>query len=360
MMMFVRGTASFYGLSFLLGVAEAGFFPGIVFYLTAWAPAARRSKMLSIFLTSIAISGVIGTPLAGCLMQMEGIAGLYGWQWLFLLEGLPAIGLGAAVLFSGLLPDSPAHASWLTPPERTWIENELARDHSQTHVNHIADLRAAAGDMRLWLFSGIYFTLIMGLYGFIYWVPTIVKTLTHADNVKVGLISAIPYLTAAISMVAIGAAADYTGRRRWSVSICAIVGSAGIVALCVSDRPVLGMASLCVASIGIFGTLGPFWALPSRYLRHTAAAGGLAVVNSMGALAGFVAPSVIGWAKQMTGRFTAGMLVVAASLLVGSVLILLVPASVEGNVRGEAGSETGSIDAAERTAESREPTPAGL
>jgi MFS transporter, ACS family, tartrate transporter len=204
--------------------------------------------------------------------------------------------------------------------------------------------------MRLWLFSGIYFTLIMGLYGFIYWVPTIVKTLTHADNVKVGLISAIPYLTAAISMVAIGAAADYTGRRRWSVSICAFVGSAGIVALCVSDRPVLGIASLCVAAIGIFGTLGPFWALPSRYLRHTAAAGGLAVVNSTGALAGFVAPSVIGWAKQATGRFTAGLLVVAASLLVGSVLILLVPGSVEGNARGEGGGQTDLIDATARTA----------
>jgi MFS family permease len=334
MMMLVRGTASFYGLRFALGVAEAGFFPGIVFYLTAWAPAARRSHLLAIFLTSTAVSGVIGTPLAGWLMEMEGIAGLHGWQWLFLVEGLPAVGLGIVILISGLLPDSPARANWLTPGERIWIESELARDHSLVHVNHIADLRAAAGDMRLWLFSGIYFTLIMGLYGFIYWVPTIVKSLTHANNVNVGLISAIPYLIAAISMVAIGAAADYTGRRRWTVSICAVVGSAGIVALCASDRPVLGMASLCVASIGIFGTLGPFWALPSRYLRRTAAAGGIAVVNSTGALAGFVAPSAIGFAKQATGRFTAGLLVVAASLLVGSVLILLVPGSVEGGKAG--------------------------
>jgi ACS family tartrate transporter-like MFS transporter len=337
MMMFVRGTASFYGLRFALGVAEAGFFPGIVFYLTAWAPAARRSQLLAIFLTSTALSGVVGTPLAGWIMQMEGIAGLHGWQWLFLLEGLPAVGLGIAILVSGLLPDSPANAKWLTPGERIWIEEELARDHSQSHVNHIADLRAAVGDKRLWLFSGIYFTLIMGLYGFIYWVPTIVKSLTHADNVNVGLISAIPYLIAAISMVAIGAVADYTGRRRWSVSICAIIGSGGIVALCASDRPIIGMASLCVAAIGIFGTLGPFWALPSRYLRDTAAAGGIAVVNSTGALAGFVAPGVIGWAKEATGRFTAGLLVVAGSLLVGSILILLVPGSVEGNALGKPG-----------------------
>jgi MFS family permease len=330
MMMLTRGPASFYAIRFALGIAEAGFFPGIVFYLTAWIPAPRRSQMLAIFLTSTAISGVIGSPLAGWLMKMEGIFSLHGWQWLFLLEALPAIALGIAILFSGLLPDSPAEAGWVTEPERIWIETELTRDHSHEHVNHIADLRTALSDGRLWLFSGIYFMLIMGLYGFIYWVPAIIKSLTHADNVGVGLLSAIPYFIAAVSMVAIGVVADRSGRRRWSVSACAVIGSGGVCLLCTTDRPLLGMLSLCVAAIGIFSTLGPFWALPTRYLRRTAAAGGIAVVNSTGALAGFVAPSVIGWAKQATGKFTAGLLVVAASLLVGSILILLVPASVDG------------------------------
>jgi ACS family tartrate transporter-like MFS transporter len=332
MMMFVRGKETFYVLRFILGVAEAGFFPGIIFYLTAWIPAPRRSRTLAAFLTSTALSGVVGTPLAGGIMRMEGIAGLHGWQWLFILEGIPAVGLGIAILFTGLLPDSPEHAKWVTPDECQWIKQELARDHSHSQVNHVADLAAAAADGRLWLLSAIYFTLIMGLYGFIYWVPTIIKSLTHVNDLRVGLIAAIPYLIAAVGMVLIGISADRTGRRRLHVSICAIIGAGGIIALCTTDQPIPGLTALCIAAIGIFGVLGPFWTLPTRYLRHTAAAGGIAVVNSTGALAGFVAPSAIGWAKQTTGKFTAGLLVVAASLAVGAVLILFVPKSVEGAV----------------------------
>jgi len=331
LMFLVSGPASFYTVRFFLGIAEAGFFPGIVFYLTNWIPAARRSHLLAIFLTSVALSGVVGTPLAGLIMQMEGIGHLHGWQWLFILEGIPAVVLGVAILFTDLLPDSPAHAKWISAAERTWIESELARDHAETHVNHVADLRSAARDGRLWLLSLIYFMLIMGLYGFIFWVPTLVKTLTRASNLRVGVLSAIPYVVAAISMVAIGAIADRTGRRRWCVSVCALTGAAGICALCASTTPATGLLSLCLAAIGIFGTLAPFWALPARYLRRTAAAGGIAIINSTGAMSGFVAPSVIGWAKSATGHFTTGLLVVAASLLCGAVLIVFVPATVEGS-----------------------------
>ncbi|HEX4053553.1 MAG TPA: MFS transporter [Tepidisphaeraceae bacterium] len=330
-MMFTRGARSFYLLRFLLGLAEAGFFPGIVLYLTAWVPVSQRSKILGAFLTSTALSGVIGTPLAGLIMKMEGIGGLHGWQWLFLLEGLPAVVLGVAILASELLPDGPANAGWITAAERLWIESELAADHSRQHVNHAADFRAAAADRRLWLFSVIYFLLIMGLYGFIYWVPTIVKTFTHGDNFHVGLVAAIPYFVAAVSMVVIGAVADRTGRRRMVVAGCAALGAIGIVGLCAANEAVWGVAALCVAAIGIFGTLGPFWTLPTRYLRHRAAAVGLAIINSTGALSGFVAPTVIGWAKQSTGQFTVGLLVVAASLLLAAVLILFVPANLEVN-----------------------------
>jgi MFS transporter, ACS family, tartrate transporter len=228
-----------------------------------------------------------------------------------------------------VLPDTPAEVGWITPDERLWIESELARDHSREQVEHISDFRAAAADGRLWLFSAIYFMLIMGLYGFIYWVPTIVKSFTHGDDFHVGLVTAIPYLVAAVSMVAIGISADRSGRRRWHVAGCAFVGAAGIAGLCNSDQAVWAIVALCVAAIGIFGTLGPFWALPTRYLRSAAAAAGIAIINSTGALAGSVAPTIIGWAKQTTGRFTAGLLVVSASLLVGAILILLVPANVE-------------------------------
>ena len=223
-------------MRFLLGLAEAGFFPGIVLYLTAWVPVSQRSKILGAFLTSTALSGVIGTPLAGLIMKMEGIGGLHGWQWLFLLEGLPAVVLGVAILASELLPDGPANAGWITAAERLWIESELAADHSRQHVNHAADFRAAAADRRLWLFSVIYFLLIMGLYGFIYWVPTIVKTFTHGDNFHVGLVAAIPYFVAAVSMVVIGAVADRTGRRRMVVAGCAALGAIGIVGLCRPTR----------------------------------------------------------------------------------------------------------------------------
>jgi MFS family permease len=330
LMMFTRGRASFYTIRFALGAAEAGFFPGIVFYLTHWIPSRRRAHILAIFLTSIALSGLIGSPLAGLLMKMEGIGSLHGWQWLFLLEGVPAVALGVAILASDLLPDTPADARWLSGAEREWIGRELARDHALEHLNHMADFRAAAADARLWLFSAIYFLLIMGLYGFIYWVPTIVKSLTHADDLMIGLLTAIPYCVAAVSMVVIGKIADRSGRRRVVVSLGAVVGSGGVVLICATSQPVAGLAALCVAAIGIFSTLGPFWVLPTRYLRHTAAAGGIAVVNSAGALAGFVAPSAIGWARQSTGHFTAGLLVVAASLLLGAVIVLFAPRELDG------------------------------
>jgi MFS transporter, ACS family, tartrate transporter len=328
-MMLTRGQRSFYTLRLLLGVAEAGFFPGIVFYLTAWVPASRRSGVLAAFLTSTATSGLIGTPLAGTLMQMEGIGGLHGWQWLFLLEGIPAVVLGIAILATGLLPDTPDDAAWVTPEERAWIESELSEDHSHPDVNHVIDLGAAVKDARLWLLSIIYFTLVMGLYGFVYWVPKIVKSLSGADDFTVGWIAAIPYAVGAISMVLIGVATDRAGRRRVCVAACAIVAAAGMALLGYTRTPVAGVLAMCLAAVGIFGTLGPFWTLPMRYLRGRAAAAGIAVINSTGAISGLVAPIVIGWAKQRTGMFTAGLLVVAASLAVGAVLVLSVPRSAD-------------------------------
>ena len=251
--------------------------------------------------------------------------GLHGWQWIFLLEGVPPVLLGIGILLFPLLPDRPADAVWLTPRERQWIEEELLRDADHPRLNHVAELRRAAADVRLWLLSVIYFLLIMGLYGFVFWVPTLVKMLTHASDARVGLLSAIPFT--------IGAITDgddrqpcrpprpapiprrrlrRTGRRRHL--------GGGLRA-----SPIFGLAWLCVSAIGIFGTLGPFWTIPTRYLRGTAAAGGIAVINSIGALAGFVVSPTIGWAKTHTGQYTAGLLVVAISLAIGAALVLWVP-----------------------------------
>jgi MFS transporter, ACS family, tartrate transporter len=328
-MFLTRGPTSFYALRFLLGLAEAGFFPGIVFYLTHWAPAARRAQVLAMFLTATAISGLVGNPLAGWLMQLDGLGGLRGWQWLFLLEGVPPIALGIAILMTNLLPDGPEQAPWLSDDERLWITEQLRLDNEQSHVGHVADLRAVLSG-RLALFSAIYFLLIMGLYGFIYWVPTLVQGFSRAGDAKVGMLSAIPYLIATVSMVLIARRADKTGRRRRHVAGCAAVGAMGMAAVAAAHGEIAGLASLCLAAIGIFGSLGPFWTLPTRYLRSAAAAGGIAVINSVGCLAGFVAPYAIGWAKSATGQYTAGLLLVAASLALGALLVLRVPAMLDG------------------------------
>ena len=329
-MFLTRSPATFNVLRFLLGVAEAGFFPGIVLYLTYWIPARRRARTLALFLTSTALSGVIGNPLAGELLRLDGIGGLHGWQWLFILEGVPPVVLGIFILASNILPDRPADAQWLSADQAKSIEEELIRDGEHPQVSHVNELRAAA-DGRLALLSAIYFLLIMGLYGFVYWVPSIVKGLTHSDDTTVGFISAVPFVVGAITMVAIGAHSDGASRRRWHVAACAIVGAIGMAILAASTGAAAGIAALCLAAIGIFGALGPFWAIPTRYLRGAAAAGGIAVINSTGALSGFVAPYAIGWAKDATGSFAAGLLVVAASLALGSALVLCVPASADVN-----------------------------
>jgi ACS family tartrate transporter-like MFS transporter len=329
-LLFVRGAWSFYLLRFLLGVAEAGFFPGIVLYLTYWVPSRRRAGVLSAFLVSVALSGLFGNPLAGLLMKMDGIGHLHGWQWLFLIEGMLPVALGFVTL--AILPDRPREAKWLSSDEVRWIEEELAREHVDHAGHHVAQLKHALRDARLWLLSVIYFMLIMGLYGFIFWVPTIVDSSAKLTKVQVGVFSAIPYLVAAVSMVIIGRHADRRNERRGHVAVCSIVAAVGIAL--VSQCHTLGgvIPALCLAAIGIWGSLGPFWALSTRFLKGTAAAGGIAIINSIGALAGVVAPPVIGWAKSATGKLTAGLLVVSLALVLGALLVMLVPKRVDQSI----------------------------
>ncbi|MGD0464845.1 MAG: MFS transporter [Tepidisphaeraceae bacterium] len=327
-MMLTSSARTFYALRFLLGVAEAGFFPGVVLYLTHWIPAARRARTLSLFFTSIAVSGAIGNPIAGAIMKLDGIGSLHGWQWLFLVEGVPPVALGIAILTANLLPERAADAAWLTPPQQQWLEEELADDAGHERIKHVSELRLAA-DGRLLLLSLIYFLLVVGVYGFVYFLPTLIKSVTAASDAQVGLWAGVPYVFAVIGMVVIGSHADRCGQRRWHVASCALVGAIGVAAVAESSHPLAIMTWLIVAAVGIFGQLGPFWSIPTRYLRDTAAAGGIAVINCIGNLGGFVAPSIIGWAKDLTGNLTAGLLVAAASLAAASVLVLCVPASAD-------------------------------
>src|SRR6266850_1339788 len=216
-MMFVRGPATFYALRFLLGVAEAGFFPGMILYLTYWFPSEVRGRAVARFMTATAIAGVIGGPLSGVLLSMDGLAGLAGWQWLFLLEGLPAVILGFVTL--AYLPDGPKHAAWLTPDEKAWIIARLEQERSQVlrHGHHT--LGDALGSRRVWTLSLIYFAVIMSFYGVSFWLPQIIQSFSGFSNLVVGFLSAVPYIACSIGMVIIGRNSDRTGDRRWHVAI---------------------------------------------------------------------------------------------------------------------------------------------
>ena len=258
-MMFVHTATSFYWLRFLLGVAEAGFFPGIVLYLTYWIPSKQRSAVMAAFLTSTAVSGIVGNPLAGVLMKMDGIANLRGWQWLFLLEGIAPVLLGVATLM--FLPDRPAKARWLSSEDRDWLASELARE-TQAGEHHVQHLAHAIRDARLWMLSANYFMLIMGLYGFIYWLPSIIKSVTTASDLEIGFLSAIPCTVAAVTMVIIGRHADRHNERRWHVATTALIAAAGVTIVSRCHTMATVMPALCLAAIGIWGSLGPFWRWP--------------------------------------------------------------------------------------------------
>ncbi len=323
-MMFVRGEAGFYALRFLLGVAEAGFFPGIVLYLTYWFPAAERARAVALFMTATAMSGVIGGPISGALLELDGFAGLGGWQWLFLLEGLPAIALGFIVL--AVLPDGPEHARWLDPEERRWLVARLDEERARVERAHgKLALRGALVDGRVWSLAVLYFALVLGIYGVSLWLPQIVAGLAEMSDFEVGLVSAIPYVVASIGMVVVGTHSDLTGERRWHIAAPAFAGALGFVASAVFAHPVLALAGLSLAALGIWSALGPFWTLPTAFLSGTAAAGGIALVNSVGNLGGFAGPWALGLLKESTGSFAPGLLVLALALVVVAVLALRLP-----------------------------------
>jgi MFS transporter, ACS family, tartrate transporter len=325
-MMLVRTPASFYTLRFLLGVAEAGFFPGIIFYLTYWYPARERARAYAWFLAAIPVSGVIGGPISGALLGLHGVLGLQGWQWLFLLEGIPSIVVGVAVLF--LLPDRPRDARWLPVAEREWLETRLAAERAAAGVSHGESLRRTLRNPLVWWLGLSYFLLVVALYGFALWLPQLVKASGTFSNFEVGVITAIPYAVAAVGMVLMGRHSDQAGERYLHLVLPAVAGALGFVALTRTGSTAPLVAALSLTAFGVLGWLGPFWALPTAFLREQAAAGGIALINSMGAVGGFVGPYLIGVIKQRTGSFTPGLLLLAGSLLAAVVIVLTIRATV--------------------------------
>lgn len=322
-MMFVESATSFYIMRFLLGVAEAGFFPGIILYLTYWYPAARRARMVALFMSAIALSGVIGGPLSGWIMQkFAGVNGLAGWQWLFILEGLPSVVVGIATFF--YLDDRIGHAKWLTSDEKALLERNIVIENSDKHD---LSIRAVFADTRVWLMSLIYFTFVMGLYGVSFWLPTIIKGTGVKDPLQIGLLTAIPYGSAVLAMIVVSRSADRLRERRWHIAVPALLGAVGLVLSAVwGQNTVLAMTALTLATMGILTTLPLFWSLPTSFLAGAGAAAGIALINSLGNLAGFVSPFLVGWLKDMTQSTNAGMYMLAGSMVLGVFLTLSVPA----------------------------------
>jgi len=318
------GSTTFYMLRFLLGVAEAGFFPGIILYLTYWYPAERRGRVTALFMTAVASSGVIGSPLSGWIMQnFAGVYGWAGWQWLFLLEGLPAVLLGLCVL--AYLDDDIASATWLANSEKRVLVETIARDAGQKQEGSIVE---ALLDPRVWLTGAIYFCFVAGLYGVGFWLPTIISGMGVKSPLNVGFLTAMPYAAGAIGMVLVGKSADYHRERRWHVAIPAGLGAIGLVlGVLLSSHVVPAMIALSLATLGILTTLPLFWSLPTAFLAGTAAAAGIAFINSIGNLAGFIGPSAIGWIKDRTQSTDNGMYLIASLILLGGFLVIaFVPA----------------------------------
>jgi ACS family tartrate transporter-like MFS transporter len=320
-MMFVRTPLQFYGLRFLLGVAEAGFAPGIIYYLNGWFPAAQRARALSCFLLAVPISAAIGNPLSAWLLELDGLRGLAGWQWLFLLEGIPPVLLGCAVL--ALLPDDPASSRWLSVDQRDWLTGRLRRDADESPtLDEVPPLRALMLPM-LWLASLPYFLMITTQYGYTFWAPTMIRDALQASNTTTGLITGGIACAGAGMMLAVGANSDRTGERYFHASGCAILAAVGCVSAALLPHPLARLAGLALVPVGVYGFYPPVWCLPTALLRGTAAAAGIALVGSLGHVGGFVGPYLVGLLTDTTGS-TSGALLVLGFVSLGAAALCLV------------------------------------
>jgi MFS family permease len=313
----------FYAMRFVLGAAEAGFMPGVIYYLSAWFPAERRGRVVGLFFIGLGIAGFIGGPISGAILAyMSGLFGLAGWQWLFALEAIPSILVG--VLLYLVLEDKVAQARWLTPEEKALITADLDRERQ---AKAPLSLGGAIINPYLLLMTAIFFICNLCLYGLNFWLPTLIVNMGVHDPFTVGLMSALPSLCAIVSMVLVSRSSDFRRERRWHLAGLYLVGAAGLVgSVAWQHDPVLGLAALCVATAGILAIPALFWNLPTALLSGIAAAGGLAVINSFANLSGFFGPAIVGWTAHVTGGTGTSILFLAATLVVGAGMVFVVPA----------------------------------
>lgn len=323
---FVQTEWQFYTLRFLLGVAEAGLAPGLLLYLTYWFPSYRRARMTVLWFIAIPISGMIGGPLSGLIMdRMSGVHGWFGWQWMFVIEAIPTVIVGLLVL--AVLKDSVQDANWLTQDEKNLVKQELAQDNQ--HKEGHASVKEFIADKRLWLLAGIYFCVVMGQYAITVWLPTLIRNSGISDDWHIGLLTSLPYMCAIVVMILAGRSGDHFQERRWHLIIPMCAGAIALTfATLFASNLTLSLICLCIAASGVLTASSLFWMLPTNFLGGVSAAAGIAAVNSFANLAGFCSPYLIGWVTTNTGSNAIGMFLITAVLIFGASLVLRVPAKL--------------------------------
>ncbi len=315
----------FYILRFLLGIAEAGFFPGIIFYLTLWFPSVYRARVVSLFMLAIPFSSIIGAPISGALLNISG-AGLDGWQWLFILEAVPSVLMGIGVIF--YLTDRPAHSTWLKDDEKGWLEGRLDAEKTKKESAEHLSIGKALSDGRVLACAFVYFCLNAASYGVAFFLPTIVKGF-GASNFETGLLSALPFVFGAVGMVLLGRNSDRTLKRREHVCFAMILAMVGVGGAGLVSSPAMVLGLLCLGQIGVSAMPPLFWPIPSTFLTGTSAAAGIAAINSLGNLSGFAGPYMMGYLKDLTGDFTAGLLVLGGCALVGGIVAMMLKVNTQ-------------------------------
>jgi ACS family tartrate transporter-like MFS transporter len=323
-MAFVQGAASFYALRFLLGAAEAGFFPGIILYLSYWFPARQRAAVTAIFMAAAPLSTVLGSPVSGALLEMHGMLGFSGWQWMFIVEGIPAVILGIVVLF--YMTDRPEKAKWLRDDERNWLVTTMNAEAAKKAGAASHSVWRGLADLRVIALSLVYFGTSAGLYTLGIWAPQIIKEF-GLSSLQVGFLNALPGVVAIVAMVLWARHSDRSGERTWHVVSACMLASLGLVLAGFAGTVLAVLLALTLVNIGISSAKPPLWSMPTMFLSGSAAAAGIATINSIGNLGGFVGPAMIGWIKDLTGRFQGGLFFVAALLVLSAVLTLVLARS---------------------------------
>jgi ACS family tartrate transporter-like MFS transporter len=316
---FATGPWSFMAIRFLLGLAEAGLFPGFVLYFTLWFPDAHRARINSGFTLALPIAVATGAPVSTALLGFDGLLGLRGWQVMYIVEAIPTVLIGVCVFF--YLTDRPSEAHWLAREERLWLDARMAQERRQIQARHGLGMLGAFFDRKVLLLSLNYIGIVTASLGMLLFLPQIIKEL-GVSNMEVGWLTMIPYIAGAISMVACGWISDHIGDRRWSLFTTCVISTAGLVMAGMTIGTWWALVGITIAAIGFYGTKGPFWSMPTMFLTGSAAAAGIAWINSLGNLGGFFGPSLVGWAKNLTGSYAGGLYALALCALASAVISL--------------------------------------